>query len=88
MTARSSTTVRGPAGFGHSASREGTTLAQGGAVGMSAAGRLDLSTKLSGNDRSCAHSFRTGTGRYDPFGKPSANDRYLRTPALPGGGFE
>ena len=26
-----------------------------------------------------AHSFRTGTGRYDPFRKPSANDRYLRT---------
>jgi hypothetical protein len=28
-----------------------------------------------------AHSFRTGTGRYDPFGKPSANDRSLRIPA-------
>jgi hypothetical protein len=25
-----------------------------------------------------AHSFRTGTGRYDPFGKSSANDRYLQ----------
>ncbi len=27
-----------------------------------------------------AHSFHTGTGRYDPFGKSSANDRYLRAP--------
>ena len=25
-----------------------------------------------------AQPFRTGTGRYDPFGKSSANDRYLR----------
>ena len=36
-----------PADFGHSAPREGTTLAQGDAVGMSAARRLDLSTKPS-----------------------------------------
>jgi len=32
--------------------------------------------------RSLAHSFRTGTGRYDPVAKPSANDRLLRTTAI------
>jgi hypothetical protein len=35
-----------------------------------------------------AHSFRTGTGRYDPFGKPSANDRYLRNPPVHGTSLE
>ena len=29
-----------------------------------------------------AHSFHTGTGRYDPSGKSSANDRYFSIPAV------
>src|SRR5208337_3628589 len=32
--------------------------------------------------RSLAHSFRTGPGRYDPFRKSSANDRYLRAAVI------